>query len=147
MKQSEAGEYEQRISRDKASKFRGKARVMLEVLQFSPENLRDIDEKNVERLKEIFEEEGCLREEPERHVPAVIDMGDLTRAIQFTGSDEVSLDRLLDNPKKLPPLLKFPLGVHIECLNGKHRIQAAREFPGLKPSEKWWIVDLYLNGM
>lgn len=146
MKQSEANDHGQDIFKDKASNFRGKARVMLEVLQFAPESMRDINKKNVERLKDIFEVEGCLRMEPERHVPAVVSLAALTRAIEFTASPQVSLDKLLDNPKELPPLLKFPPNVHIECLSGKHRIQAAKECTRLGPSEKWWIVDLYLEG-
>jgi hypothetical protein len=147
MRQSEAGDYERAISREKASKFRGKARVMLKVLYFSPERMRDINRENVERLKEIFEEEGCLRKEPpERHVPVVIDIRELNRAIECSDSD-TTLDTLLDNPGELPPLLKFPPNTRIECLNGKHRIQAAKECATLNPLEKWWIVDLYLKGM
>ncbi|OAL33366.1 hypothetical protein AYO20_07377 [Fonsecaea nubica] len=145
--QSEVNDYQRDIVRDKASNFRGKARVMLNVLRFTPENIRDLDRANVERLKAIYEEEGCLREGPERHVPAIISLADLTRAIEFTGTSEVSLDRLLDNPKELPPLLKFPPNVHIECLTGKHRIQAARESAKLRAVDKWWIVDLYLEGL
>jgi hypothetical protein len=41
------------------------------------------------------------------------------------------------------PELEFPGG--IECLRGRHRIQARKEW--LLPTEKWWIVDLYLSGM
>ena len=146
MKQSEAYDHEDKICRDKASNFRGKARIMLEVLQFTSESMKEIDEKNVERLKCIFEEGGCLREAPERHVPAIIRSADLAAAVKFTASPDVSLEKLLNNPKELPPLLKFPPNVHIECLSGKHRIQAAKESRVLKPSEKWWIVDLYLEG-
>lgn len=108
--------------------------------------MRDIDKKNIDRLKNIFDEQQCLQAEPERHVPAIVSMTDLARAIEFTASPSVSIEKLLDNPKELPVLLKFPPGVHIECLTGKHRIQAAKECTTLKPSQKWWIVDLYLNG-
>ncbi|XTI95657.1 hypothetical protein V2W45_1256517, partial [Cenococcum geophilum] len=63
------------ISRKKALKFRGKARVMLKVLYFSPKRIRDINRENMERLKEIFKEEGCLRKELlKRHIPVIIDI-------------------------------------------------------------------------
>lgn len=146
MKQNEVTDYEQDISKDKASNLRGKARVMIAALKHTPESMRDLDNTNVERLKDIFTMEGCRRDAPERHVPVVISMDDVTRAIALTGSTEVSLDKLLDNPKELPPLLKFPPGVHIQCLTGKHRIQAAKECTTLPASERWWIVDLYLEG-
>jgi Protein of unknown function (DUF3723) len=109
---------------------------MLEVLQFTLENMRDIDKKNIDRLKNIFDEQGFLRAEPERYIPAIVSMTDLAKAIEFTASPSVSIDKLLDNPKELPPLLKFPPGVHIECLTGKHRIQAAKECTTLKTSQK-----------
>jgi hypothetical protein len=39
------------------------------------------------------------------------------------------------------PELVFPAGYQVECLHGRHRIQAAKEL-GLE----WWTVDLYLAG-
>jgi hypothetical protein len=36
-------------------------------------------------------------------------------------------------------------GYQLECLHGRHRIQAGREF--LSPRNKWWAVDLYLAGI
>jgi hypothetical protein len=41
--------------------------------------------------------------------------------------------------------LDFPPGVQLECLYGQYRIKAGREF--LLPTEKWWIIDLYLSGI
>ncbi|OBT51206.1 hypothetical protein VE04_07718 [Pseudogymnoascus sp. 24MN13] len=40
------------------------------------------------------------------------------------------------------PLLEFPTGFRLECLYGRHRIEAGREF--LHPGDNWWTVDLYL---
>ncbi|KAF2458845.1 hypothetical protein BDY21DRAFT_283526 [Lineolata rhizophorae] len=147
IKQSEANSFEARIFKEKASKFRGKARIMLEILHYAPESMREISRVNVGRLKDTFEKDGCYRLPPERHIPALIDISDLTRAIEYTGHKDVSLDVLLDNPKELPPLLKFPPSTYIECLRGKHRIQAAKECQTLKPPDKWWIVDLYLKDL
>ena len=37
--------------------------------------------------------------------------------------------------------LVFPS--RLECLHGRHRVQAGKEF--LSTGDKWWIVDLYLT--
>jgi hypothetical protein len=52
---------------------------------------------------------------------------------------------LLSNPRDRYPELVFPGGYQLECLHGRHRIQAGREF--LSPRDKWWAVDLYLAGI
>ena len=44
----------------------------LRKLIFKPEYSRDVDKKNVERLKGIFARQGCLRLSPSNHVPAII---------------------------------------------------------------------------
>ena len=95
---------------------------MLKVLYFSPKRIRDINRENIERLKEIFKEEGCLHKEPpERHIPVVINIRELNQAIKCSDSN-TTLDILLDNPEELPPLLKFPPNTRIKCLNNKHHI-------------------------
>jgi len=95
---------------------------MLKVLYFSPKRIRDINKENVERLKEIFKEEGCLRKElPEHYMPVIINIRELNRAIKCSDSN-TTLDTLLDNPKELLPLLKFPPNTRIKYLNGKYRI-------------------------
>ncbi|ELR09839.1 hypothetical protein GMDG_04322, partial [Pseudogymnoascus destructans 20631-21] len=43
------------------------------------------------------------------------------------------------------PLLEFPTGFHLECLHGRHRIEAGREF--LHPGDDWWTADLYLSDL
>jgi hypothetical protein len=75
-------------------------------------------------------------------VPAVIDMGDLELIMEQSGT---CLAELLDNPRDMPPELNFPPGRKLECLHGKHRIQAAKELRFLKAEDKWWVVDLYLG--
>ena len=48
------------------------------MLYFSPKRIRDINRENIERLKEIFKEEGCLRKELlEYYVPVIIDIREL----------------------------------------------------------------------
>ena len=122
MRQSEAGDYERAISKEKALKFRGKAHIILKVLYFSPKCIRDINRENIERLKEIFKEEGYLYKELlEHYIPVIINIGELNQAIKYNSSD-TTLNTLLDNLGELLPLLKFPPNTHIKCLNNKHHI-------------------------
>jgi hypothetical protein len=57
----------------------------------------------------------------------------------------ISADALLSNLSDDYPELKFPVGFQLECLHGRHRLQARRET--LPSRDKWWTVDLYLEGM
>jgi len=51
---------------------------MLKVFYFSLKCIKDINKENIERLKEIFKEEGYLHKEPlEYYIPIVIDIGEL----------------------------------------------------------------------
>ncbi|KAI9770970.1 MAG: hypothetical protein M1840_002674 [Geoglossum simile] len=102
---------------------------------------RGLSRENVEILKHTFKTEGCLRLEPKHHIPAIIDQQTLDLAIN--SSPAVSLDTLLDNPKKEPPELNIPPGYSLECIHGRHRVQAGNET--LAPRDKWWTVDLYLD--
>jgi len=49
------------------------------------------------------------------------------------------------NAQHESPELGFWPGYQLECLHGRHRIQAAKQ--ALLPPDKWWTVDLYLAGM
>jgi len=95
---------------------------MLKVLYFSPKYIRDINRENIERLKEIFKEEGCLRQELlERYMLIIINIRELNWAIKCNNGD-ITLDTLLDNLKELPPLLKFPPNMCIKYFNSKYYI-------------------------
>lgn len=107
------------------------------------------DPEHVEHIKRIFRKEGCRRLQVRRHIPAVVDQHRLDVALEDaqrkgrwkTGtlpSNVATIDTQDGYPE-----LEFPGG--IECLHGRHRIQAGREW--LPPTEKWWIVDLYLSGI
>ena len=92
------------------------------MLYFSSKRIKDINRENVERFKEIFKEEGCLRKELlERYIPIIINIRELNRAIKYSNSN-TTLDILLDNLEELPPLLKFPPNTRIKYLNSKYRI-------------------------
>lgn len=127
---------------EKQSCFRGSAKIKLKHLQFETENpeLLVLDPENVKRLVQVFQLEGCLRFDLERHIPAIIDENDLFRALQ--NSQSVSGDLF---KRQGPPSLYLYSKTTLKCLHGRHRIAAAREF--LLPGDKWWIVDLYSDGI
>ncbi|KAK3167632.1 hypothetical protein OEA41_010759 [Lepraria neglecta] len=95
-----------------------------------------VDPKNVTRLTQIFELEGCHRLDLEHHVPAIIDDKVLQSNLRL--SNITSLDLM----QRIPPKLKLPADFNLDCLHGKYRIAAAKSFLYL-PDDKWWTVDLY----
>jgi hypothetical protein len=137
-----ATEHEKKLAEDREQNFRGTACVSLRKLIFTPEYSRDVDKKNIERLKRIFAKQGCLRLSPSNHVPAIIDEQDLEAALQYSGK---TLGELLDSTEDVPPKLTFPPNYLLECLHGQHRILAAMEI--LEPKDEWWTVHLYLSGL
>jgi hypothetical protein len=135
---------ETKISNDRSSNFRGTASVALEVLDFDIEGARQSNENNKERLKRIFETENCFPFRPENRISAVIDQQDLENAIQASPA-ETSLATLLENPDGNAPDLKLPPNCRLKCLQGRSRVEAAKEL--LPPGGKgFWGVDLYLEG-
>jgi hypothetical protein len=135
-------ELERKLIEDREENFRGTVCVSLRRLIFKPEYSRDVDEKNVQRLKRIFSREGCLRLLPSNHVPAIIDERDLHAALQYSGR---TLSDLLNSAQDAPPKLTLPPGYMLECIHGQHRILAALKV--LEPKDEWWAVDLYLSGL
>ena len=128
---------------EKKSHFRGSALINLKHLTFENDQVpgtRPLDQRNVARLIQIFELEGCRRLEPEHHVPAVISEKTFRDALKRS---KVSEEVLLQHDK--PPQLRFDDAVRLTCLHGKHRLTAADEF--LLPGDKLWVVDLYKEGM
>jgi hypothetical protein len=140
--QYHATEQERKLAEDREENFRGTACVSLRKLIFKPEYSRDVDKKNIERLKRIFARQGCLRLSPSNHVPAIITEQDLKAALQYSGR---TLEDLLNSAQDAPPKLTLPPNYMLECLHGQHRILAALEI--VTPKEEWWTVDLYLSGL
>ncbi|PVH68124.1 hypothetical protein DL98DRAFT_475067, partial [Cadophora sp. DSE1049] len=130
---------EERLATEGREKYQGTARIRLDVLHFPQNEPRELDQKNLERLKGYFKNGQCHRAE-RNHIPAVIDQAQLSEVLR---DSKVSAKTLLNNTDP-HPMLKFPVGSQLHCLHGRHRIQAAREV--LKPRESWWTVDLYLAG-
>jgi hypothetical protein len=134
---------ERKLVADRNNLFRGTARVRFQNLRFIHVHDRKRDNENLQKdLKKRYKTQGCLRLEPKHHIPALIDQRQLDDAIRM--SEIVDQKSLLDNPKPLPPELKFPADVSIECLQGRLRVETAKEF--LARQDWWWTVDLYLKG-
>ena len=140
MRQTRAREEEVRLEAEKRLKFKGTARIRLEQLHFPWNDAKEINEKNVDQLKKIFQKHGCRKVEMRHRVPALID---LDAAIAAAG---ISPRTLVSPPSAdAYPELVFPNDHPLDCLHGRHRIQAGKEF--LSARDKWWTADLYLAGI
>lgn len=110
--------------------FCGSAKVRISQLAHEDllTNPRQLDPKNVSRLRNVYILEGCHRLEPEHHVPALIDEAMLERALRDNNISQASLKSLAE-----PKLLA--LESDITYLQGRHRLEAAKEF--LEADDKW----------
>ena len=143
MRQARAREEEIQLEVEKRLKFQGTARIGLHHLNFPRDDAKGLHRKNVDRLKAIYQQHGCRRLEVQHHIPAIVDEGSLNVAIAAAGISPTTLAR----PPTADgyPELVLPNGHRLECLHGRHRIQAGKEF--LPARDQWWTVDLYLTGM
>lgn len=141
MRQSIAQLEDAKSEEERRLKYRGAARISLDALQFSEDDMKQLDAKNVEHLVDIFRREGCRRQPVRNHISALITQPCLDTALEIS---RISASSLLTPSSDDYPQLRLPSGIRLTCLHGKHRIQAGREF--LRPRDKWWIVDLYLAG-
>ncbi|KAF2178253.1 hypothetical protein K469DRAFT_599807, partial [Zopfia rhizophila CBS 207.26] len=103
---------------------------------------RDPNEKAVSYLEDKFKKQGIFRLEPRHRIPAIIDVKVLEEAIE--ASPNTSSELLLENPEEEPPDLQLPSGHLLDCLQGLHRVEAAKKI--LPPGGWWWSIDLYING-
>jgi len=125
MAQYQASAVENQLYRDRGSCFRGTVRVRFAHLRFGDLCPREANEKVTATLRDAFANEGCLRLEPKNHIPAIINQANLDLAVHATpGATEASI---LAGHKKLPYELRFPDGISIECLQGLHRVEAAKK--------------------
>jgi len=133
--------YDSALAAERSRAYRGHAKVQIQYLKFEDDNqmgARALDSKNIARLVQIFELEGCFRLEPEHYVPALVNRQALDAVLSEARMNATDLLQCGE-----PPTLNinFPL----VCLHGKHRLHAAGQF--LNPNDKWWVVDLYLDGL
>ncbi|KAF2028953.1 hypothetical protein EK21DRAFT_68608 [Setomelanomma holmii] len=116
----------QSIDAQKAKSFAGIARIDLGKLSFETalrKEHRTLSEKAVTRLQSVFELEGCRRLEEDNYVEGLI-----------------SRDR---PPQDVDDVLRLEVDNSIQCLNGMHRIFAARKH--LDNNDRWWVVKLYVE--
>lgn len=104
----------------------GRCCVRLDHLIFES-GVRDYDEKNVTRLRNIYKTEGCKRADPDHFIPAVV-------SPSFPGIYQ-------QDSRRLPDPEALPADFRILCLHGKHRILAAKTF--LPYRDQWWTLALY----
>lgn len=116
----------------------GSATIFIRHLQFPQDGeVRALDEKNVQRLLEIFEIAGCENVDKDKHhIPAVVPRLQLEYILHQNGRHISQLQDLK------PPKLLLDHDAALECLHGRHRLAAARRY--LPPNESWWVVDLYV---
>ena len=134
-------EEEIRLATERRLKYLGAAKVSIYQLHFDPPLPRDLDPKNLDRLREIFHKNRCRRLDVDNHVPAIVSRPDLANALQKANIPQRSL---LTNDSHQLPQLGFTAG-QLRALHGRHRVQAGAEV--LPPADRWWTVDLYLDGM
>jgi hypothetical protein len=132
---------EVRLATERRLKYIGTAKVSISQIQFDPPLPRDLDLKNLERLRSIFRKNRCRRLDVDNHVPAIVSQHDLTDALRKAN---VPLQSLLTKNAHQIPYLVFVAG-QLQGLHGRHRVQAGAEV--LPPADRWWTVDLYLDGM
>lgn len=131
---------ELQLSTERRLKYQGTAKISLDQISRHPSATQQLNPRNIERLCEIFREDGCHRFDIQNHVTAVVSRRHLKRARRAA---RITADDLLTKPPEKTPVLCFPSG-QVHCLHGQHRLKAAKKT--LAPSERWWTVDIYLNG-
>ncbi|KAL4889154.1 hypothetical protein BDV59DRAFT_205428 [Aspergillus ambiguus] len=134
-------EEEVRLAAERRLKYLGTAKVHINQIQFDPPLPRDLDPKNLNRLREIFRKNRCRRLDVDNHVPAIVSQHDLSLTLQKAN---VPRRLLLTNDPQHFPLLGFSVG-QLRALHGRHRVQAGAEM--LPPADRWWTVDLYSDDL
>lgn len=141
MRRSLFTEDEVNQANERRLKYQGTARVKISEIEFASPTSQCLDDKNVERLCEIFRKNRCRRLDIDNFVPVAVSRIALADALQRS---EVSARTLLLSSGRDIPFLTFSRG-QLLGLHGRHRLCAASKI--LAPLERWWTVDLYLDGM
>ncbi|KAJ5737432.1 uncharacterized protein N7483_002557 [Penicillium malachiteum] len=129
---------EQQLAAERHRKFWGTAKIAIRQIIPHPSISQRLDQRNVQRLCEIFEKEGCRRLAAYNHVTAVVSKHHLDDALQAA---RVGPADTTDNPHPYPQL-HFARG-QVQCLHGQHRLRAAEVH--LPSCDQWWTVDVYLD--
>ena len=129
------------VFREKSRTFCGSVKVCLDKLQPEPPplNRRQLDEKNILALVRRFGSEGCLRHDPDFYVPALISRQSLPSDVSPRNNGSSFFPQENGEPPDFHP------AEPLVYLQGRHRLEAARRF--WDRTERWWIVNLYSDGM
>ena len=123
----------------------GVARIDLDKLHFDeaiPNGHREKSKKIQAKLLNVFELEGCQRTEQEHFVDALITRQCLSDALVAHGKTiETFRESCNLSHKTLRDVIWLKPIESLRCLNGLHRIAAAKRF--LNKNDKWWTVRLY----
>lgn len=130
---------EARLVQEKTKAYCGSIKVPLHLLKHegAERNPRQFDFKNVQRLITVFKLEGCLRLDPDNHVPVLISRETLNLLLSSLRGTEARLTNWDEQ------LLFFEPTSPLTILHGRHRLEAARKF--LRHNDKWWAVDLLVE--
>ncbi|KAJ5676451.1 hypothetical protein N7536_012623, partial [Penicillium majusculum] len=124
--------------------YQGTAKVNISQITPHPSISQYMNTKNVERLYEIFDKEGCRRLDIYNHMSAVVSREYLHKALQV---GRVNAGDIMTNQPSRYPHLYFSTG-SIQCLHGQHRLKAGEhyllsidQYPDLQTS----LIDEYSN--
>lgn len=124
------------LAQERLQFYYGHAIIEIHHLAFESDAMlgsRPLDHRNVERLRNLFELEGCANLEPEHKVAATISEHTLQGGLAHSG---IRKENLFDQVN--PHRLAFQDDVRLVCAYGKHRLQAGESF-----GEYEWLVELY----
>lgn len=126
------------LESDKQKYFLGTAKVDIDAFSFDSFLPRDLNLQNSERLLSVYELTGCSQLDTANRVPALIADNDFTEAVARADS---TVEKARHHDHLQWPTLSLPADAKIECLRGKHRIEAAKLY--LRSGFRWWSVDFY----
>lgn len=142
LRQRQAVINDEQLFSEKEKRYLGRARIDIKSLQFEIDHTNAsqfTNAKVVKKLAQKFALEGCHRLDEEHHVSALISPAVLQVAIQKSGISVGDL-RTAGYPQKL----EIPQATPLNCLYGRHRLQAAKGI--LPPEDEWWVTELYSDG-
>jgi hypothetical protein len=127
----------ERLLNERHSRYCGTARIPLNRLQLDAGLNFNIDERNIERIVDIFQREQVKRLKPDNFAIALVKRDDLERCLR---ESNLSISALVQDVNL--PTLKVPEGLSFRVLDGRHRLLAAQRF--LKVEQGlWWSVKIY----
>ena len=115
--------------------FQGYARINLDNVKF--DSGRDLEDRNVKRLVGIFQLQGCERRNTANAISVLVERKTLENVLPQQSSPTSTSYSI--TPGQLPHL-----DTKVRCLQGKHRIHAARKV--LRGLDRWWPAKVFDTG-